>query len=91
MALAQGSAFRGIQVSPPSAGRAIYRRFVCYEARLVIELDGSQHAESSRDKARDGWLATGGYRVLRFWNNDVSHKKSGAMDAIWTALQEARQ
>jgi very-short-patch-repair endonuclease len=36
-----------------------------------VEVDGSQHAQSSRDAARDAWLAREGYRVLRFWNHDV--------------------
>jgi len=44
--------------------------FVCREERLIIELDGGQHAESMRDLMRDRWLTERGYRVLRFWNNE---------------------
>src|SRR5690242_13265404 len=45
--------------------------FVCREQRLVVELDGGQHATDKRDAMRDDWLRQHGYRVLRFWNNDV--------------------
>src|SRR3954463_835770 len=45
--------------------------FVCREQRLVIEVDGGQHSESAADVARDRRLVEEGYRVLRFWNNDV--------------------
>ena len=41
--------------------------FVCLDAKLVIEVDGSQHAESGQDSARDAELRRGGFRVLRFW------------------------
>jgi very-short-patch-repair endonuclease len=46
--------------------------FVCLERRLVIEVDGSQHvAHASQDKQRDAWLRFSGFRVLRFWDNQV--------------------
>jgi very-short-patch-repair endonuclease len=45
--------------------------FLCVAHRLVIEADGSQHAENERDIVRDGWLAREGYTVLRFSNHDI--------------------
>jgi very-short-patch-repair endonuclease len=46
--------------------------FVCFHARLVIELDGGQHADQiERDSERTGWLENEGFSVLRFWNNEV--------------------
>jgi very-short-patch-repair endonuclease len=46
--------------------------FVCLEKRLIIELDGSQHFDNqSYDRARTGWFNAHGFKVLRFWNNDV--------------------
>jgi very-short-patch-repair endonuclease len=46
--------------------------FVCMDARLVVEVDGGQHAErTTEDQARTEYLARGGFRVLRFWNDDV--------------------
>ena len=46
--------------------------FVCYDARLVVEVDGGQHVErQSQDAQRTAWLKAQGFRVLRFWNNEV--------------------
>jgi very-short-patch-repair endonuclease len=45
--------------------------FVSFDKKLVIELDGGQHAGSMRDAERDAWLRSQGFRVLRLWNNDV--------------------
>ena len=60
--------------------------FICYEARLVVEVDGSQHAESARDEMRDKWLFSQGFRVLRFWNKDVLENEDGVVMAILAAL-----
>ena len=46
--------------------------FASIAHRLVVELDGGQHAESTSDARRDAYLASEGWRVVRFWNNDVS-------------------
>jgi len=56
--------------------------FLCREKRLIIEVDGGQHAESKRDAARDQWLVDHRYRVLRFWNNDVL----GNIEAVWEMI-----
>ncbi len=61
--------------------------FVCRERRLIIEVDGSQHADSKRDLVRDRWLAENNYRVLRFWNNDVMTNTDGVLESIATALK----
>jgi very-short-patch-repair endonuclease len=61
--------------------------FACFDARLIIELDGSQHAESSRDVLRDKWLSDDGYRVLRFWNGDLFLHRNGVLDVIWHHVQ----
>jgi very-short-patch-repair endonuclease len=45
--------------------------FVSFDKKLVIELDGGQHAGDIRDAARDAWLHSQGFTVLRLWNNDV--------------------
>jgi len=63
--------------------------FICREGRLVIEVDGGQHANSSRDAVRDKWLADHNYRVLRFWNNEVLGNMPGVLETIATALAEA--
>ena len=56
--------------------------FVCFERKLLIEVDGSQHADSDDDRVRDEWLKSLGYEVLRFWNNDVLGKRDAVMEKI---------
>src|SRR5215213_4220854 len=63
--------------------------FACLASRLVIELDGSQHGEKPnkvRDEARTRWLESEGYRVLRFWNNDLIENLEGALEVVYAAL-----
>lgn len=56
--------------------------FVSHRARLIVEVDGGQHAASQMDVRRDHWLASQGYRVLRFWKTDVLRNLSGVLDSI---------
>jgi len=56
--------------------------FVCFEKKLVIEIDGGEHLQSSRDEIRDEWLQKNGYKVLRFWNNDVLKNTDGVIQTI---------
>ncbi len=59
--------------------------FVNYEKRLVIELDGGQHAEENdqaNDRRRDEWLNNQGFRVLRFWNNEVLENLEGVLETV---------
>ena len=60
--------------------------FVSLEKRLVIEVDGGQHASDSDDKIRDEWLRDEGYKVLRFWDNEVFSNLGGVLDIIRNAL-----
>lgn len=63
--------------------------FVCLEARLVIEVDGSQHLEQqSYDGARRRWLERQGYRVLRFWNNEVLAETDAVVETIAQVLEQ---
>jgi len=65
---------------------------VCHEAGLVIELDGGQHGTASvksRDEQRTAWLRGRGYRVLRFWNNDVLQNTRGVLEFIAAELEKA--
>ncbi len=56
--------------------------FVCLDAKLVVEIDGSQHGESDYDQVRDTQLKSRGFRVLRFWNDDVLRDLDGVCDTI---------
>ena len=60
--------------------------FLCFEKRLVVEVDGGQHAESQYDSERTAWLESRGFRVLRFWNTDVIGNVEGVRHAILEAL-----
>ena len=60
--------------------------FLCRERMLVVEVDGGQHAESARDATRTAYLEDQGYRVIRFWNNEVMGNLEGVIDAIALAL-----
>ena len=61
--------------------------FACVEARLIIELDGGQHAaQVASDAARTRAMEACGYRVVRFWNGAVLRERDGVIDAILRAL-----
>jgi very-short-patch-repair endonuclease len=61
--------------------------FACIAHRLIIEADGSQHADSREDVRRDDWLKAQGFTILRFWNSDVLTNITGVADAIMAAAQ----
>jgi very-short-patch-repair endonuclease len=63
--------------------------FACHAKRLVIELDGGQHGDglhAASDAKRDAYMQNSGYRVLRFWNNDVMQNIDGVMQVIAEAI-----
>jgi very-short-patch-repair endonuclease len=60
--------------------------FACLEAGIVVEIDGGQHAASARDKVRDDYLMGRGWRVLRFWNNDVLANTEGVLTQLLASL-----
>ena len=55
--------------------------FVCYENRIIVEVDGSQHC-SEKDRERDRWFEGHGFKVLRFWNNEVLKNTEGVWEVI---------
>jgi very-short-patch-repair endonuclease len=64
--------------------------FVCFEAHLIIELDGGQHAQQlAYDRERDAWLAAQGFTVLRFWNNEAMNNLEGVLTKIAASLPPA--
>jgi very-short-patch-repair endonuclease len=63
--------------------------FVCHSARLIIEVDGSHHGydrQAQVDADRTQWLASHGYRVLRFWNREVLTDIEVVLDTVFAAL-----
>jgi very-short-patch-repair endonuclease len=59
--------------------------FLCLARKLVVEADGSQHAENRRDVARDAWLGREGYKVLRFWNHEILTAQESVLATIAAA------
>ncbi len=65
--------------------------FVCYERKLVVELDGGQHNTEHRlrkDEQRTLWLHSQGFTVVRFWNNEVFENLEGVMEVIHKHLKD---
>ena len=63
--------------------------FVCLDSKLVVEVDGGQHIERvGCDERRTRWLESQGFRVLRFWNNQVLTEIEGVMQTVMMALAE---
>ncbi len=83
--------WRGIREAAPAWG-AHWRKqtpigpyiadFACLKAKLVVEVDGSQHADNARDATRDNWLETQGFTAIRFWNSDVLEDLAGCLETI---------
>jgi very-short-patch-repair endonuclease len=61
--------------------------FICFEHRLIVEADGSQHAESEADVERDAWLKQQGFIVLRFWNSVILTNMEGVAETIIAATR----
>ena len=61
--------------------------FLCREERLVVEVDGFQHAESPSDQRRTEWLNANGYSVLRFWNQEILRERRSVLETTLAALQ----
>ena len=62
--------------------------FLCFERKLVVEIDGGQHqVRAAADRERTKWLESQGYRVIRFWNNEVLVETDAVREAILAALE----
>ncbi|MBK8456484.1 MAG: endonuclease domain-containing protein [Phyllobacteriaceae bacterium] len=61
--------------------------FVCFGAKLIVEVDGGQHAESATDSARDAHFNTSGFKILRFWNDEVFRNLDGVCGHILATVR----
>ncbi len=64
-----------------------YADFVCRDRRLIVEVDGGQHAERATDRQRDSDLTALGYRIVRFWNNDVIENIDRVLQSLLSELR----
>ena len=62
--------------------------FACFDQRFIIEIDGSQHADSDRDTTREAALIAEGFRIARYWNNDVLQRPTSVLEDILSKLAE---
>jgi very-short-patch-repair endonuclease len=61
--------------------------FVCFDKKLIIEIDGGQHAtQKDKDLQREQWLQSEGFEVVRFWNNDIFENIEGVLETIMKKL-----
>ena len=64
-----------------------YADFACRERHLVVELDGSQHADSPSDRVRDAFMQNAGYSVIRFWSHDARSHTRSVCETILATLE----
>jgi very-short-patch-repair endonuclease len=66
--------------------------YVCFEQKVIVELDGAHHMETvEKDDERTNWLASQGFRVIRFVNDEVFERMDSVKEAIIRALQAPRR
>ena len=85
MARGARSQARRVQIQGQATIGPFIVDFLCVDARLIVELDGGQHGEEV-DGRRTAYLEAQGYRVMRFWNNEVIESFEGVLEAILRAL-----
>jgi very-short-patch-repair endonuclease len=75
--------FNGLKFRRQEAVGRFVADFICFEKKILIELDGSQHLEQKeRDEERDLWFREQGYKVIRFWNHEVTEDVEGVLERI---------
>ncbi len=82
----KGSRLQDLKFSRQMPIAGYFADFVCRSHKLIVELDGSQHVEGQpHDDARTVQLEAAGYRVVRFWNNDLTSNMPGVLETILSA------
>jgi very-short-patch-repair endonuclease len=83
----RGHRFEGIKFKRQAPIGRFIVDFVCFDQKLIVEVDGGQHAESSSDRSRDDWLQSQGFQILRFWNHDVLKNTDAVLTQIFEAVR----
>jgi very-short-patch-repair endonuclease len=63
--------------------------FICFEHKLIVEADGSQHLNNPNDKIRDEFFTNQGFHVLRFWNSEIRNNLEGVLTKIQEAIADS--
>ncbi|MBD0416254.1 endonuclease domain-containing protein [Oryzicola mucosus] len=84
----RGRRLNGIKVRRQVPVGRYVADFLCAEAMLIIEIDGSQHADSDHDRRRSADLQAQGFRVLRFWNDEVLREMNSVCDTIIAFIRD---
>jgi very-short-patch-repair endonuclease len=70
-------------------GRRFIVDFICLEKKLIVEVDGGHHMNQiEQDLKRESWLKAEGYRVVRFWNNEIMNEMTSVKQRIWDILEK---
>ncbi len=88
--LLRGGQLSGFKFRRQHAIGQYIRDFVCLRAHLVVEVDGETHGNDERERrnaVRTESIERAGYRVIRFWNDEVFNGTDGVIETIWNALQ----
>ena len=81
-----------LEIQAAISGGSFIVDFICVEKNVVIEVDGGQHAENEAlDIQRSAYLNKMGYRVVRFWNNEVLQETEAVLTAIFAILADGKQ
>jgi very-short-patch-repair endonuclease len=91
--LLRADQLRGFRFRRQAAIGPYIADFVCFSRKLIIELDGPQHAEQQaqqHDVLRNNWLKSQGFKTLRFWNHQLDDDVQPVLDAILNALEMAK-
>jgi very-short-patch-repair endonuclease len=87
----RGRQFRGYTFRRQFVIGSVIADFCCFEFRIVVEIDGGQHADyAAADQTRSAFLSSHGFRVLRFWNNEVLQNLNGVLQTICYVLESTR-
>jgi len=62
--------------------------FVHFGTRLIVKADGGQHIDAPHDERRDAWLRAQGFKVMRFWNNEIMSNLDGVLATVMAAVTE---
>lgn len=64
--------------------------FASFESRLIVEVDGGQHADSTSDRKRDAYMRANNFEIARYWNNDVLKNLDGVPEDLWRRLTQPK-